>query len=446
MAHRIPLPRLTRRQRLARWQREQRQRLVYLVGFSAVLFFALGLVAWSGATRYYDENLAAALRVAERNVPIRDLKARLTFERVRFFTQAGIPPEQEGHPQLAQFTGQLRRDALESLVAEHVLGEVAREDGTLPPLAEVQGRVDRDFGELRVRHVLLKVDDKAQDKAKADADAKAKVQAVAQQLRADPLNEQLWKDVAAKESQDDGTKERGGDLGWVNSGSGFVKEFEDAMYALADGQISDPVKSSFGYHVIQRIESRPATRTPFFARLRRAGVAVEELPAVARAAILRDVYEKRAKEAEVPSPQEQVRLGVIRIRTGSPLQQDTYLAAIAKIQKVIDALEKGEDFAAVAKRESEDLDTKDKGGELGWVTRSMVPEEVAKDVFAREAGERSDQHQTTPQEISIFKVLEKAASREVTEEQKTKIRGGAFERWFREQEKRLGVERSLLEF
>lgn len=445
MARRIPLPRLTRRQRLARWQRDRRQRLIYLVGFMAVLFFALGLVAWSAATRYYDENLSPALKVGDRTVPMREYSRRLAFERVRFFAQAGIAEEQESHPQLAQFLRQLRRGALDSLVTEHVLVEVAREDAALPPSAEVRARVDRDFGELRVRHVLVKVDEKATDKQKADADAKAKAQALAQQLRADPLNEQLWRDVAAKESQDDGTKERGGDLGWVNTGSGFVKEFEDAMYSLADGQISDPVKSSFGYHVMQRIESRPATRTPFFARLRRSGVGVEELQAVARAAMLRDLYEKRAKEAVIPSPQEQVRLGVIRIRTGSPLQQDTYLAAIAKIQKVIDALDKGEDLAAVAKRESEDLDTKDRGGELGWVTRSMLLDEVANDVFAREADERSQQHQTTPTEISIFKVLEKAGSREVTEEQKTKIRDGAFTRWFREQEQRLGVERYLLE-
>ncbi len=55
----------------------------------------------------------------------------------------------------------------------------------------------------------------------------------------------------AKESRDPGSKERGGELGWSNPGM-FVKPFSDAMVTLEKGQYTaTPVKSDFGYHVIQ---------------------------------------------------------------------------------------------------------------------------------------------------------------------------------------------------
>jgi len=65
--------------------------------------------------------------------------------------------------------------------------------------------------------------------------------------------------VAQQMSTDPGSKDKGGDLGTVPSqNSGFVPEFETAIDALAAGQVSAPVKSSFGYHVIKVTEITPA--------------------------------------------------------------------------------------------------------------------------------------------------------------------------------------------
>jgi peptidyl-prolyl cis-trans isomerase SurA len=62
----------------------------------------------------------------------------------------------------------------------------------------------------------------------------------------------------AKEYSQDGSAAQGGDLGWANPGQ-FVPEFEEALSGLAPGQISDPVVSRFGVHLIQLVDRREHT-------------------------------------------------------------------------------------------------------------------------------------------------------------------------------------------
>ena len=67
----------------------------------------------------------------------------------------------------------------------------------------------------------------------------------------------------AKESRDPGSKDRGGELGWSNPAM-FVKPFSDAMVALEKGKYTPtPVKSDFGYHVIQLDDVRTTQAPPF---------------------------------------------------------------------------------------------------------------------------------------------------------------------------------------
>jgi peptidyl-prolyl cis-trans isomerase SurA len=62
-------------------------------------------------------------------------------------------------------------------------------------------------------------------------------------------------DQLAREHSEDGSAPQGGDLGWVAPGM-FVPEFEEAMNALPQGAISNPVVSRFGVHLIQVLERR----------------------------------------------------------------------------------------------------------------------------------------------------------------------------------------------
>jgi len=76
------------------------------------------------------------------------------------------------------------------------------------------------------------------------------------QIKEDILNNKIsFSDAAKKYSQDPGSANQGGNLGFVSKGT-FVKEFERAAFSLKEGEISDIVETEFGLHIIKLIEKR----------------------------------------------------------------------------------------------------------------------------------------------------------------------------------------------
>jgi peptidyl-prolyl cis-trans isomerase D len=108
--------------------------------------------------------------------------------------------------------------------------------------------------QAKSRHILIKVDPGAD--AKTDAAAKAKAEMVLNLLKAGGS----WTDLAKKYSDDPGSKDSGGELGFAQRGR-MVPEFDNAIFTQKIGDI-EIVKSQFGYHVVQVEDRQPAHTQP----------------------------------------------------------------------------------------------------------------------------------------------------------------------------------------
>jgi peptidyl-prolyl cis-trans isomerase D len=123
-----------------------------------------------------------------------------------------------------------------------------------PSDADVQAYFDNNLDryteevDLRVSHILLRT----QDRELAD------VQAQAESIAAEARNGADFAELARRYSEDEGTREAGGDLGPITRGQ-MVPEFEGAAFALEQDEISDPVTSMFGVHVIKATEKTGGT-------------------------------------------------------------------------------------------------------------------------------------------------------------------------------------------
>jgi peptidyl-prolyl cis-trans isomerase C len=98
--------------------------------------------------------------------------------------------------------------------------------------------------EVRARHILVESEDEAKK--------------IAARIKG---GEDFAK-IAAEVSKDPGSKTEGGDLGWFTQ-ERMVKPFADAAFKLAPGQVSDPVKTQFGWHVL-RVEEKRTKPVPTF--------------------------------------------------------------------------------------------------------------------------------------------------------------------------------------
>ena len=98
--------------------------------------------------------------------------------------------------------------------------------------------------EIKARHILVETEDQAKD--------------VAKQLK----NGKDFAALAKEKSKDPGSAKNGGDLGWFTA-EVMVPEFSKAAFALKAGEVSQPVKTQFGWHVIQ-LEDRRKQQAPKF--------------------------------------------------------------------------------------------------------------------------------------------------------------------------------------
>lgn len=161
-----------------------------------------------------------------------------------------------------------RREAYR-IPEQRVVSYVLLDRAVLQPLVAVTDREleieyqDRreDFRqdeEACASHILVKVKQGEAGEGHPDEEARAIAERLLDQLRAGAD----FAELARKASEDQGSASQGGDLGCFGPGR-MVPEFDDAVFALEPGTLSELVKTSFGYHVIRLASRRESTVLPF---------------------------------------------------------------------------------------------------------------------------------------------------------------------------------------
>lgn len=161
-----------------------------------------------------------------------------------------------------------RYQAQEAASIQYVLLDMdAVKKGVSVSDAELQSYYEQNQGrfgsgeERQASHILINA---AKDAPQAERDkARARAQELLAEVRKTPAS---FAELARKNSQDPGSAERGGQLDMAPRGA-MVKPFEDAMFALKKGEISEVVESDFGYHII-RLDDIKAAVVPPLAQVR----------------------------------------------------------------------------------------------------------------------------------------------------------------------------------
>jgi parvulin-like peptidyl-prolyl isomerase len=242
-----------------------------------------------------------------------------------------------------------------------------------------QIRVDNDTGvpgpKVKIRHLLVAPLPGEEDQSVAtDAEWRAALRE-ARALRREAVKPDAdWTELA-KESDDPGSRSRGGVLGWYDLGTlgqQFVPEFASEVGRLELEEVSLPVRSDFGYHVIQ-VTDRRATALDFAERL------------------------------------------------ASQVKDDP------------------DSFADVAIEHSDDSTTSASGGDLGWVVHYQLDAARDQAIFDLTEPGQISEPVVTPSAIYIFKLDDTSESRFVSAKQRTSVSNTGFARWLDELKSRAGV-------
>jgi len=143
-------------------------------------------------------------------------------------------------------------DALDKLQPGMVTPPIQTPNGFhILKLLDVRSDVPMNVVQTHVRHILIRPGEK-----RSDEEARA-------------LAENLWRQIQsganfadlARQYSDDSSKENGGDIGWISPGD-TLPEFEQVVNRLNPGEISKPVRTPFGWHIIEVIGRRNSSESP----------------------------------------------------------------------------------------------------------------------------------------------------------------------------------------
>jgi peptidyl-prolyl cis-trans isomerase D len=169
-----------------------------------------------------------------------------------FVSQVKIDPSEvtayyEKHKESFRVPEQVKLEFVLMSATSLITGIQVSEDEVKKYYQDNAGKFQGDE-QRRASHILITFGVNPTPEAKAAA--KKKAEDILAQIRKSPKS---FEELARKYSQDPGSAEKGGDLGLFGRGA-MVKPFEDTVYAMTPGTVSDVVESEFGYHIIKLTE------------------------------------------------------------------------------------------------------------------------------------------------------------------------------------------------
>ena len=288
-----------------------------------------------------------------------------------------------------QEKGSLTEEEFRELYATFLMRDKLKENAPLD--------VDTTDEAVKVSYIFIKPEPEAPI-AQRETDAIKKIFEIRKRIVVDGED---FEEVAKEVSEDPGSAPNGGDLGCFGKGQ-MVPEFEEAAFSLEVGEVSQPVKTDFGYHLIQVYDTKP-----------------EEEQVCARHILIR--VDKTPEPEAIAKANEEAKKEAEEIKA---------------------RLEAGEDFATVAKEVSDDPATAENGGDLGWVFKGERGDAFDEVAFSLEPGEIGG-----PIEMNggyaIIKVEEKDPEHPVSEQELENRRQQAFFDWLNAQVAAADVEKNL---
>lgn len=342
----------------------------------------------------YNKNNFARDSVNPREDMRQYLDLYINFKlKVQEAKEAGLHQEQTFIEELSGYKKQLAKPYLsEKEVSEKLVRQAYKRLGT----------------EVKASHILVGLKQNPEP-----ADTLAAYNKI-MQLREKLLKGEDFETLARRYSEDPSASMNGGNLGYFTALQ-MVYPFENAAYSTAEGGISEPVRTNFGYHLLKVHDKRPS--------------------------------------------QGKVKVAHIMVRSAEEASAEEKRAAKEKVDEIYKRLKEGKDWNQLAAQFSEDRATRSKGGELDWFgTGNMVPsfEEAA---FAlKEKGQFSKPVQTPygwhivrlieRQQLPPFEEMQEELAQKVSRDSRAQLQEEALLERLREenelQEKAANVE-SLME-
>lgn len=200
----------------------------------------------------YQESQKIGIKISENEVDENLMSMKKRFPSEAVFDKA----LKSANFSEAQLKTQIKRGmAAEQFIKGRFVQKIEISEKQIKSYYEGHPKLFNQSEQVQASHILIKVDPQANESQKAEA--RKKLEEIQKKV-------QKGEDFAhlAKEFSQGPSSKKGGDLGYFKRGQ-MVKPFDEVAFTLKPGEVSDIVKTRFGYHLIKVINKKPAKTTPY---------------------------------------------------------------------------------------------------------------------------------------------------------------------------------------